>query len=237
MIDSGGMLDAIPSHPLALPHSTEDSMRRVVTYAVLLCLLPAAARAQHRGDRLLSGQVGWMWGGTQDYTTSYLAYPAGDVHANANLTYGGALTYFQSDLLGTEIAYNYQSTDLMIRPAGLPEAKLTDLATQYIQINGLRLTPVNPKTEGFVLGGLGATVYSAKGYTSQWLFSIGAGLGAFVHLNPRTSLRLQSRLLLPMRFTTGSFYFGSNGSGVSVGGGTIILQGEATAGITLSLGG
>ena len=213
-------------------------MRRFATLALLLTLiLPAPARAQHRGDRLLTGQVGWMWGGTQEYSAYNITYPAGDVHANANVTYGGAITYFQNDLLGTEIAYNYQGTDLMIRPQGLKEAKLADLTTQYIMINGLRLQPVNERTEGFVLGGLGTTVYSAKGYTSQWMFSIGAGVGAFVHLNPRTSLRLQSRILIPMRFTSGSFYLGSNGSGMTVTGGTVLVQGEATAGISIALGG
>lgn len=216
-------------------------MRRSVITSLLLMCLPAAAGAQLRGDRELTGQVGWMWGGTQDYTTSYAtftgpSYPLGDVHANANLTYGGALTYYEQNYFGYEFAYNYQSTDLMIRPRGYPEAKLTDLTTQYFQINGLRLTPVNPKAEAFVLGGLGATLYSAQGYTSAWLFSIGAGVGARVHMNSRTSLRLQTRILIPMRFTTGSFYFGSNGSSVSVGGGTAIVQGEATAGLSILLG-
>jgi opacity protein-like surface antigen len=212
-------------------------MRRFVVLALFALLLPAAAQAQRRGDRELTGQIGWMWGGTQDYNSNYYSFPPGDVHANANLTYGGALTYYQQDYLGTEIAYNYQSTDLMIRPQGLREQKLTDLTTQYIQINGLRLSPMNPKAMGFVLGGLGTTIYSAKGYTSQWLFSIAAGLGVRVQMNPRTALRLQTRLLVPMRFTSGSFYFGSNGSSVSVGGGTAIVQGEATAGISILLGG
>ena len=178
-----------------------------------------------------------MWGGTQDYSSVYLAYPAGTVHANANTTYGGALTYYPYDYLGYEIAYNYQHTDLLIRPQGLPASKLADLTTQYFQINGLKMKPLSPKADGYLLGGLGTTIYSASGYTSQWLFSIGAGVGARVHLNSRTSLRLQSRILIPMRFNYGSFYFGSNGSGVSVSGGTAIVQGEATAGISILLGG
>jgi opacity protein-like surface antigen len=212
-------------------------MRRYAALALLALLIPQAASAQHRGDRELTGQIGWMWGGTQEYHSNYYSFPPGDVHANANLTYGGALTYYKTEGLGTEIAYNYQSTDLIIRPQGLKEQKLTTLTTQYIQVNGLRMRPVNPKTEGFVLGGLGTTVYSAQGYSTQWLFSIAAGLGVHVRLNPRTALRLQTRVLVPMRFTSGSFYFGSNGGGVSVGGGTAIVQGEATAGLSFLLGG
>ncbi|MGH7741420.1 MAG: outer membrane beta-barrel protein [Candidatus Eiseniibacteriota bacterium] len=211
-------------------------MRRVTITALLLLCLPATAGAQLRGDRELTGQVGWMWGGTQEYTSSYQSLPLGDVHANANLTYGGALTYYEHNYLGYEFAYNYQSTDLIIRPRGYPEQKLTDLTTQYLQINGLRLSPMSPKAEGIVLGGLGATVYSAKGYSSAWLFSLGVGVGARIHLNSRTALRLQTRVLIPMRFDTGSFYFGSNGSSVSVSGGTAIIQGEATAGLSIMLG-
>lgn len=211
-------------------------MRRIAALALALALLPAAALAQRRGDKELTGQVGWMWGGTQVYNSVYLTFPPGDVHANANVTYGGALTYYQYDYLGYEIAYNYQYTDLIIRPNGLPQTKLTNLTTQYIQINGLKMKPLNPKAEGYVLGGLGTTVYSVPYYNSQWLFSIGAGLGVRLHLNSRTALRLQTRVLVPMRFTYGSFYFGSGGSGVSVGGGTAIVQGEATAGISFLLG-
>lgn len=212
-------------------------MRSLVIAAAVLLLIPAVSQAQRRGDKELTGQIGWLWGGTQEYTTAYLGYPAGSFHANANVNYGGALTFFQQDGLATEIAYSYQSTDLMIRPTGLKEQKIADLATQYIHINGLRLVPMNERTEGYVLGGLGTTVYSATGYSSKWLFSIAAGLGARVHINERMLLRLQTRILIPMNFDYGSAYFGSGGAAVSVGGGTAIVQGDASVGLTMKLGG
>ena len=149
---------------------------------LLLMTLPAAAWAQHAGDRQLTGQVGWQWGGTQTYST-YSAYPAGDVHAEAAVNYGGTFTAFVREGEALEIAYSYQPTDLILRPNGIPSFKIADLACHTLHLNGLRALPAGGgKVEPYVLGGLGTTVFSAQGYTSRWLFSIAAnlcrGLGA-----------------------------------------------------------
>lgn len=203
--------------------------------AVLL-LLPSAAWAQHAGDKEITGQIGWQYGGTQDFVNS-LGFAVGDFHANANLNYGGMFTFFPRDYYAIEIQYSYQSTDLIARPSGAPNFKLGDMATQYIHLYGTRDVPFEAgRVDGFAMGGLGATVYSADGYDTRWLFSVGAGVGAKIHMNERTALRLQTRLLFPVQWSGTGFYFGSGGAGISVGGGSTLIQGDVSLGLVIKLG-
>lgn len=203
---------------------------------LLLMTFPAAAWAQRAGDRQLTGQVGWQWGGTQSYST-YYAYPAGDVHAEAAVNYGATFTVFVREGEALEIAYSYQPTDLILRPDGVPSSKIADLACHTIHLNGLRALPAGGgKLEPYVLGGLGTTVFSAQGYTSRWLFSIAAGLGFMVPVNERLALRTQGRLIVPISFNSGTFYFGGGGASISVSG-QALLQGDASIGLSLKLGG
>ena len=180
--------------------------------------------------------VGWQWGGTLDYSAG------GDVHANAALNYGGAIGVMVRPGEWYEVGYSYQATDLIGRPPGLAEFKVFDLGTHYIQLAGARnLMPAaaGGRAYPFVIGGLGMTIFS-PGSTSlpldpdtHYVFSASLGGGVRVAVNDRVDLRLQTRLLLPMNFTEGSFYFGSGGAAVSVTGGTLMPQGEATLGVTI----
>jgi hypothetical protein len=179
--------------------------------------------------------VGWQWGGTLDYSAG------GDVHANAALNYGGTIGAMIRPGEWYEVGYSYQATDLIGRPPGAPEFKVFDLATHYIQIAGGRnlMPAATGRAWPYVIGGLGMTIFSPGTPTvplnpdTQYLFSASLGGGVRVTVNERVDLRLQTRLLLPMNFTEGSFYFGSGGGAVSVSGGTVMPQGEATLGITI----
>jgi len=210
-------------------------MRKCLALIGLL-LFPAVATAEVPGTKELTPQIGWQYGGTQEYVT-YLGYPAGDFHSNANLNYGGTFSIFLKPVYAAEISYSYQSTDLIVRPNGQRDQKVGTLASQYIQLQGTRVIPVKPgKTDFLGFGGLGATVFSAQGYNSHWLFSVSGGIGVKVHMNERTSLRLQTRLLLPIQWASSGFYFGTGGSGVTVGGGSSIIQGDVSLGLTMKLG-
>jgi len=202
---------------------------------MLMLLVPAVASAQHVGDKEVSGLVGWQWGGTQEYA-NYAGYPAGDFHANANLNYAGAFTVFVRDYYGVEFNYSFQSTDLLVRPNSLPEVTLGKMTTQYIHAYGVRTMPMKEKVDGFVLAGLGATSFSAEGFETHWLFSVGAGLGVKIHTSDKLAIRLQSRMLLPIQWGETGLYFGTGGAGVSVGGGSSLIQGDVSAGLTIKLG-
>jgi hypothetical protein len=187
--------------------------------------------------------VGWQWGGTLDYGN------AGSVHSNAALNYGGALGAQLRPGEWAEISYTYQSTDVTARPPATKEFKLFDLTTQYIQASGGRILVQGAdanqlRAYPYVIGGLGMTILSPGRATvdsvntgTEYLFSVSVGGGVRVKLNEKIDLRLQSRLLLPMNFESGGFYFGSGGGAVTVSGGSVMPQGEATLGITFKQAG
>jgi len=57
-----------------------------------------------------------------------------------------------------------------------------------------------------------------------------------IWFSDRIGIRLQGRLLMPLYFAGAGVYFGSGGSGLSVGAGSTILQGDLTAGLIIGLG-
>ena len=210
------------------------------TASLLAFALPGAARAASAVLEV-TPMVGWQWGGTLDYSSG------GDVHANAALNYGGAIGAQIRPGEWGELSYTYQSTEVIARPTGAPEFKLLDLATHYIQASGarnlLKVDPGTVKAYPYVMGGLGMTIFSpgspsiALNTGTQYLFSASVGGGLRANLSDRVDLRLQARLLLPMNFESGSFYFGSGGGAVSLSGGTVVPQGEATLCVTFKQGG
>ena len=200
---------------------------------------PGAARAA--GAVLeVTPMVGWQWGGTLDYGSG------GDIHVNAALNYGGALGVMINPMEWGEVSYTYQSSEVFARPAAAPEFKAFDLGTHYIQAAGGRyVMPPDParKAHPYLIGGLGMTIFSPGSASApiqvdtQYLFSISAGAGVRVVMSEKLDLRLQTRLLLPMNFSEGSFYFGSGGAAVGLSGGTFLPQGEATIAVTIKNGG
>jgi len=200
-------------------------------------LLPGLAWAQEQGTSELTASVGWQYGGTQDFV-SYTGYSYGDFHANAAMNFGGTLSHFIRDYYAIEIVYNYQKTDLVVRPVGFPDTKIGDLSTHYIQLYGNRYVPVRPeKVDAFLMGGVGATGYSVQGYQSRWVTSFGVGGGLRIRTSERMALRLQTRMLIPIQWSNTGFYFGTGGANITVGGGSTLIQGDVSLGLVMKLGG
>jgi hypothetical protein len=197
-------------------------------------LAAAQGQAAAKGQKELTAHVGWQFGGTQEFYSFY-AYNTGDVHTNAAANFGGILTTYLASNAALELAYSYQSTNLILRPDGAPDSDLGTISCQYIHLQGVRIMPSRPGMDFLVLGGIGATVFSAEAFDPQWLFSISVGGGIKYAVGERMALRLQSRLLVPIQFHSGSFYFGSGESGVSATG-TAFAQGDVSIGLTMRLG-
>jgi opacity protein-like surface antigen len=222
-----------------MEHTQEVEMRTrvlpLVALLALVMLLPVSASAGMAGDKELTGQIGYQWGGTQEYPP-YAIFPrGGSIHANANMTYGGTLTIYPRDYQAIEFSYHYQGTDLINRPTGLPENKVDDITTQYFLLQGRKDVPTQGKATPFVLGGLGMATFSTLGETN-YLFAFGFGAGASIQAGEKMALRLQVRGLIPVQWFTGGVYFGSGGGGVSAGGESSLIQGDASVGLTFKLG-
>jgi hypothetical protein len=90
--------------------------------------------------------------------------------------------------------------------------------------------------EGIGFGGLGAAIFDADGFDSHTVFAFTAGLGAKFNAGEKMGIRIQSRMLIPTQWGGGGFYFGTGGSGVSVSGGSTLLQGDVSIGLVMRLG-
>jgi hypothetical protein len=66
--------------------------------------------------------------------------------------------------------------------------------------------------------------------------AVGFGAGVKIFFTENVGLRLHGRLLMPLVFTGGGFYFGTGGAGFGVSSGIPALQGDLSAGLIIGLG-
>lgn len=217
--------------------STFRLIRLSLVAAFLVCGLAIIARPAHAQRRVeLTPQAGWLWGGTFEFTN-------GDVHINAAPEYGVTLGVEVHPGYFAELGYQYQASEMIGRPNGARSLTLFDMSTHYIHASGRQMFPTQGRAQPFVLGGVGMTIY-APGSTnypglqvnSQYLLSFSMGGGVQVPMNEKIDLRLQARALIPVSWVSGGIYFGSGGGGVTITGGSAILQGDASLGLTFKLG-
>jgi hypothetical protein len=221
----------------AIRRTSLEAIMRRLSYLLLLSLLlvPAAASAATSttlpGATDLTANVGWQYWGTVPYYSGYYGYEGGNLHLNANVNYGGEFTRHSSPYTAVQLSYSYQSTDMVLQGSGASsDVTVAKTAVQYIQIYGVREMPSASGVTTFVKGGLGTTIFSSEGYSTQWRFSLGMGFGVQKQLNDKVSLKLTQRFLLPMQWASGGVYVGTGGSGITVGGGTAIIQGDTSLG-------
>jgi hypothetical protein len=209
-------------------------MRASLAAALLLLAVPA--HAQHAGMKEITPAIGWQFGGTQEYQT-YSTYPAGDFHANANLNYGATLTWYIRSTYAAELVYTYQATDLVLRPNGVDDVTLGNMSSRYGLLQLVRVIPTqNERMSILAFAGFGTAAFGAEGFDTRWLPAVGMGAGVRMKMNPRSALRLQSRILIPIQFGATGFYFGDTGVDVQVGGSTTLLQGDVSLGWCWMLG-
>jgi hypothetical protein len=94
----------------------------------------------------------------------------------------------------------------------------------------------NDKVIPFGSFSLGATWFSAPDYETQWVFSVTAGLGLKVMFSDRVGVMLRTRLMLPMNFSGGTYYYGVGGGGLSVSSYSSLVQGDFNGGLIIALG-
>lgn len=213
--------------------------RRVLAVLLLLALAAPTAHAQsysRAGTTDVTLLGGWQYWGTKSVYGA-LGYLQGDLHLNADVNYGAEITQHISPYKAVQLSYTYQATDLVLQGSSAGSTlTVAPTSVQYVQAYAVRTIPQGNGLSAFVKGGLGAAVYSPESYESVWRFSVGMGLGVEKRLNERVAVKLTQRLLFPIQYTTGGFYFGSGGSGIAVSGGSTVIQGDTSLGLTFQLG-
>jgi Outer membrane protein beta-barrel domain len=210
-------------------------------FALLLVILAfAPAKARALDDPLhvtLTG--GWQYGGTQPYISG-LGLSAGDVHANAGANFGAMVSLPLQHHYELAVAYTYQPGELIVRPdRGASYSLGGDVAVQYLHAYVIRpYRTANPKVGVYGMTGFGVVILSGvPNRESRVVTSFGLGAGARMKLSPHMGLQLQTRLLVPVQFADAGFYFGSGGPSIGIGGGSSIIQGDTSLGLTFGFGG
>lgn len=118
-----------------------------------------------------------------------------------------------------------------------------DVATHYFQVGGIRSVR-RQAVELFGGGTLGAALFlpgtlrladgSTVGLGDTWRFAFTFGGGVKIRVVPKVALRLETRLALPLYFSSGGVYVGSGGAGLGVSGGVPIWQWNFLGGLAFS---
>ena len=107
----------------------------------------------------------------------------------------------------------------------------------YIQIGGVQEMDMD-NIRPFGVFTLGTTYFKPQDATYQdaWKFSVTLGGGVKIWFSDRVGIRLQGRLMLPMFWGGVGFTVGTGGAGLTMGGGTSMVQGDFTGGLIIGLG-
>jgi len=198
-----------------------------VALVVLCCATPALAQRRGGGSGTVSANetkfeitplYGWMWGGT-------IRTYEGDFVLDASGGWGVLVDITVRPGAQLELKYIRQDTDLYVK-SGFERETLTEVGVNYYQIGGLYEFQHKGNTDFFGTVTLGATQFSPKTASDEWLFSSTMGVGAKVFMSERIGLRLQADWLLS--FVTSSMWCGWYGCSLS---GQAISQGMLSAGL------
>ena len=201
----------------------------VVLTVAILCVSTGTVSAK---PFQVGAYASWVFGGK---TSTY----EGDL----NMVNSGALGFTASmevkPQTHIEFFYHRQDTrlDLERKPQGGKET-LFDMSVEYYQ-GGVIQESQAGKVRPYGAFTLGAVRFNPKTpeYNDEWEFAITFGGGVKVLSDKGNfGLRLHARLLLPILWGGGSFYFGSGGSGVGISAGSSIAQFDLGAGVFLAFG-
>jgi len=204
----------------------------IVVFALLM-IMPLSSSAQGRFEIAPFG--GYMFGGKFRFYEGELKIEnAADYGVNVNIEVARdtKLEFFWAQMQTTAYfrpyyGYEFISTDPF------------NLTVNYYQIGSLREMEIdNENIKPFGVFTLGATHFkpTTRDLTDNWQFSITLGGGIKIWFSEVIGLRLQGRLMMPMYFGGVGFYAGSGGSGLSVGAGSAVIQGDFTGGLIFAFG-
>jgi opacity protein-like surface antigen len=204
-------------------------MKKIVILMSIVFAMGFTAKAQME----LSANFGWYWGGHVNFYEGKM--DMGDVN-NYNITAG--VPTMKGNWI--ELSYSYAKSTSSFNPyTGFPaydyfEAKLN---THYILIGSYQRFDVGGKVEPFIGISLGAAIFDLdySNYSNVWRFAGSLGGGLIINASDKIAIRLQGRLLMPMYFAGIGFYAGSGGSGFSLNSGSMMFQGDISAGLVFKI--
>lgn len=207
-------------------------MKKIFKYFLTIFFTACLFNLHAQDDAMVSitPTVGWQFGGSVRFVNA-------DLNIDDNVNYGGILSVKVSYETFVEVSYSLMSTSAFLRSfTPLIDDQQFDLDVHYIQIGGLREF-TDTKVRPFGMFSIGATGFVPKdlpGASSSWSFSIALGAGVKYMITRNVGLRLQGRLLMPLRFNGFGIYAGTGGVGGAAYSTVNILQGDFQFGLIIA---
>jgi len=171
-----------------------------------------------------------------------LHFVEGEMNIKNNPNYG-ILLNFELDRrhgLYLELSYDRSDTRATYKKYGEFESEndLFDMFIEYYQLGAIYDKPLskNASAFGFFTGGVARFSPVTNEYGDDYRFAITGGGGVKFFITKSIGFRLQGRLKMPFFFSGGALYLGSGGTGFYMGSGTVLLQMDLLAGLTIRLG-
>lgn len=215
---------------------------------LLLLLASAAASAQYQynpppqyapayvGSKVfdITAFAGYQLNG--DVSTS-----GGNLNIGDSPAYGGILDYRVHRFGTVELMYEYtKPSSQFFAFSSFSSSNKFDVASHYFQIGGTSVQHAGPLEPffGLTIGGalyMADTIALANGRTltpqDTWRFAATLALGTKIWMSDNIGVRLEGRMLMPMVFNGGGFYFGTGGAGLTTSAGIPSLQFAFTGGL------
>ncbi len=218
------------------------AVRLVLSLAVLL---PLTARAQYAAPRYTSqapasrlelvGLAGY-------HISSDIDFHAGTATIDDGASYGAAARFRLSPGETVDLLWIIVPTNINVRSTY--GSGRTSLTINYFQIGGTTSIRQD-RVEPYFGGTLGAVVFSPGSLTTTngtrftgsdtWRFGMTLGGGLKFWLSEKVALQADARMLLPVWFSSSSFYVGTGGAALGVSGGIPTVEGNFTGGLVIAL--
>jgi hypothetical protein len=221
------------NNPGGLMNLPRGLRRAIPVVGLLLLGLTQPALSQQKGSIEITPTFGYQWGGSvQGYE--------GEVALDDGAQYGLMLGYRVQKELVVEFFWSYLPTVARFEPYYLTTVdpsligQTANIGVHYFQLNAL-YEMGRGKTKPFLGAGAGIVMFSPEDskYETDVYAAMNFSGGVKIYLSEKLGLRLQGRLLMPLYVTGGGFYVGTGGTGMSVGAGIPIVQGDLSAGLMI----
>lgn len=212
-------------------------MKKIFLLTVVLLTAVSFSKAQVQ----LTAYTGYQFGSAINV---YGYNASGRYKMKSSQDFGGMLGLEVRPGTLVEFSYTYMGTSATIERAGLVANSLGDVDIHYYQVGGVQESAVGDNVDLFGTLTFGGTTFVPKNSSftgengnvyrldNKTYFSVGVGGGVKLWLSNVVGVRIQARMLMPV--TWGGFYFGTGGSGATVG--SAMISGDVGGGLIFKLG-
>ena len=168
--------------------------------------------------------------------SSNLQTQDGELKIENGFDFGGVIDIRLSNDLLIELLYIHSDTEVSFRKEYYnTEEYLFNMNVEYLQ-GGVQVETESGKFRPFATFTIGATYFKPKdnSYKDDWEFSFTAGGGVKYYFTNNLGVRAQWRFLVPIYLSNAAIFCNNGYCGITVSGGTYLLQYDLTAGVIFS---